>query len=60
VISCAGAGDIEQVSLGVVDLLQVCVVADGLDPETFKGQNEEIAAVGNWIAERAQLSAAVR
>jgi hypothetical protein len=31
-ISCTGACDIEQMSLGVVDLLQVLGVADGLDP----------------------------
>ena len=31
VVARAGAGDVEQVPLGVVDLLQVGVVADGLD-----------------------------
>ena len=30
-IARAGAGDVEQVALGVVDLLQIGVVADRLD-----------------------------
>ena len=30
-ISCAGAGNVEQLALGRVDLLKVCIVAYGLD-----------------------------
>jgi hypothetical protein len=31
VVSCAGASDIEQVAFGIVDLLQIGIVADRLD-----------------------------
>lgn len=31
VITGAGAGDVQRLALGVVDLLQVCVVAHGLN-----------------------------
>ena len=31
-VSCSCAGDVEQVALGVIDLLQIRVVTHGLDP----------------------------